>query len=284
MFPQFAFHFVALIIGFVHNLVSLDGQTIESAHARITAVSRAAIYGGGVFTTIAIFAGKPFLWEEHWRRLESNATKMSLDLSSVTEAGLAGSVERLIQANGVASGRARVTLFDESASDIWPYRSTRKTTVLITTGDLRTLPTEFRLTLSRYRVNSTSPLAGIKSCNYLERLIARDEAKRRGFDDCYQLNEKGEVTSGSSANIFWVKDGQLYTPSLETGCLPGTTRGFVIQNSDCIETVAGVDDLRTADEIFLTSSGIGVFQIARLEGRRLTRSPHPIGDLIPSRT
>jgi branched-chain amino acid aminotransferase len=284
MFPQLAFGLVGSIIGFVHNLVSLDGHTIESAEARIAAVSRAAIYGGGVFTTIAIFAGNPFLWDKHWRRLESNATKMSLDLSSVTEAGLANSLKQLIEANKVANGRARVTFFDESASDMWPYRSARKTTVLITTGNFATLPTEFRLTLSPHRVNSTSPLAGIKSCNYLERLIARDEAKRRGFDDCYQLNEKGEVTSGSSANIFWVKDGQLFTSSLETGCLPGTTREFVIENSDCREIVAGVDDLKTADEIFLTSSGVGVLQVARLEGRRLARANHPISGLIASTT
>ena len=177
-----------------------------------------------------------------------------------------------------------MTLFDESASDIWPYRSARKTTVLITTGDFSVLPTEFRLTASPYSVNSLSPLAGIKSCNYLERLIARDEAKRRGFDDCYQLNEKGAVTSGTSANIFWIKDGQLYTPSLETGCLPGTTREFVIANSDCMEVVAGVEELRSADEVFLTSAGIGVLQVARFEGRKLNRSQHPISGLIPNRT
>ena len=266
----------------MHNFVSLNGQLIESGDARIAAVSRAAIYGGGVFTTVAIFAGKPFLWEKHLRRLGANATKLTIDQSEVTEADLTESLATLVKANNVTSGRARVTLFDESASEIWPYRASRKTTVLVTTGNFATLPTEFRLTLSPYRINSTSPLTGIKSCNYLERLIARDEAKRRGFDDCFQLNEKGEVTGASTANVFWVKDGQLYSPSLETGCLPGTTREFVIENSDCMEIVASVDELRGADDIFLTSAGIGVLQVARLEGRKLGRVPHAISALIPT--
>jgi branched-subunit amino acid aminotransferase/4-amino-4-deoxychorismate lyase len=86
------------------------------------------------------------------------------------------------------------------------------------------------------------------------------------------------------ANIFWSRNGKLFTPSLETGCLPGTTREFVIENIDCEEVVVGIEELRSANEIFLTSAGIGVVQIAEFEGRELQRNDHTIMKLLPSRS
>ena len=175
--------------------------------------------------------------------------------------------EEIIQRNGVANGRSRITFFDESASKIWPFETTRKTSLLITTGERRPVSESFRLLVSPYRVNSLSPLAGVKSCNYLENLMALDEAKARGFDEAIMLNERGEVTSAVMANVFWLKDDVLYTPSLKTGCLPGTTREFVLENLECREVEETVDRLHSADAIFLTSAGLGVFQVTEFDGR-----------------
>ena len=86
------------------------------------------------------------------------------------------------------------------------------------------------LTVSPYRINSKSPLAGVKSCNYLENILAWEAAKAHGFDEAIRLNEKGEIASACLANVFWKKNGEIFTPPLETGCLKGTTRGYVLEN------------------------------------------------------
>jgi branched-subunit amino acid aminotransferase/4-amino-4-deoxychorismate lyase len=121
----------------------------------------------------------------------------------------------------------------------------------------------------------------VKSCNYLEKILAKGEAKRRGFDEAIQLNERSEIVSACMANVIWQKHGRLFTPSLKTGCLGGTTREFVLENSDCDEVEVGLEELRSADEIFLTSAGIGIVQVAEFEGRKLLRDKHPISRLLP---
>jgi branched-subunit amino acid aminotransferase/4-amino-4-deoxychorismate lyase len=112
-------------------------------------------------------------------------------------------------------------------------------------------------------------------------LIAKDEAKSRGFDEAIQLNERGEIASACMANLFWLKRGKLLTPSLKTGCLAGTTREFVLESLDCEEIEAGIDELRNADQIFLTSAGLGVAPVAEFDGQNRDVREHPIINLIP---
>ena len=128
----------------------------------------------------------------------------------------------------------------------------------MTTADAREMPEVLRLMVSPFLVNSTSPLAGVKSCNYLENLLSLEEAKRRGFDEAIRLNEREEIVSASTANVFWIKNKKIYTPALETGCLAGTTREFLSENIAVHEVKSQLNEIIEADEVFLTSAGIGV--------------------------
>ena len=107
------------------------------------------------------------------------------------------------------------------------------------------------------------------------------EARASAFDEAIRLNEKGFVASACMANVFWEKGGKLFTPSISTGCLAGTTREFVMENFDCEEVEAGVEAVGSADRIFLTSAGIGMAPVAEFNGRRLDASEHPLMGLIP---
>ena len=238
--------------------VSFNLQILPAEKTFISAISSAALYGKGVFTTLAIYNSKPFLWEKHWRRLRENATRIGLGLSNVEEKTVKHALSDLVLLDNLKTGRARVTLFDESPSQNWTFESKNKTSFLITTAEFRETKDEFLLTVSPFAVNSKSPLAGIKSCNYLENLLALEEARRGGFDEAIRLNEKGEVVSASMANIFWIKSGKIFTPAPETGCLAGTTREFLIENFTVRETRSKIQSLIEADEIFLTSAGLGI--------------------------
>lgn len=242
----------------MHRFIYFHQQILPSSAANLSVISSAAFYGKGVFTTIAIKNKEPFLWEKHWRRLNDNAGKMGVDSSEFSKEKVKNALAELIEKNKAENARARITFFDESASGIWHFESNRKTSLLVTTADARKTPENLRLTVSPFLVNSTSPLAGIKSCNYLENLLSLEEANGRGFEEAIRLNERVEIVSASTANIFWIKNKKIYTPARETGCLAGTTREFLMENFAICEVKARLNKIIEADEIFLTSAGIGI--------------------------
>lgn len=210
-----------------------------------------------------------------------DAAKLGIDVSEHDEVSVYRALAETIDRSGLTSGRARVSFADGSAADLWPGGGDGNTSLSILVGERRSVPVNLSLAISPHRVNTTSPLAGIKSCNYLEPILSLDEAKDRCFDEAIRLNERDEIASACMANLFWLSDGVLFTPSLQTGCLAGTTREHILENLECEEVEAGIDAVREADEIFLTSAGLGIVQAAAFEGRPLGKRQHEIFDLFP---
>jgi branched-subunit amino acid aminotransferase/4-amino-4-deoxychorismate lyase len=256
---------------FIHNEEMMCAPKVRG----IDAVS---LYGRGVFTTLAIHHRRPFLWPEHWARLLEHAARAGVDTSQLKEETVSDSLAKLIEANKVLEGRARVMLLATSENGLWKVKGSplRNTDLVIVTGDLSHASEEgLALTVSPYRVNTLSPLTGIKSVNYLDHMLSWEEARSRDFDEAVTLNERGEVVSTTLANIFWVTNGTVHTPALQTGALAGTTRARVIElaaelSIPLIEGVYELSDLGDADEIFLTSSGQGVGIVTTFDFHRYT--------------
>lgn len=268
----------------MHPVISLNRTMVEATKARVAAVSSAALYGRGVFTTLAVYDSKPFLWSKHWQRLAAHAAKLDIDHTGCTEKSVGEAVRKLIAVNQVKDGRARVTLLARAGRDMWKAKlaSSRKTDLLVMTGDpRRTAQNGLSLAVSPYRVSTFSPLTGIKSLNYLDHVLSKEEARSRDFDEAVVLNERGEIVSATTANIFWAKGGTVHTAALSTGALAGITRECVIgiANKHFIPLVEGVyemGDLVDADEIFLTSSGLGVAPVTTFDFRRYAIEPESI--------
>ena len=250
----------------MHKFVSFNRQILPASETNLSAISSATLYGKGIFTTIAIYDNQPFLWEKHWLRLSDNASRIGLNFEFV-EKDIFEALRELIATNNIKNGRARLTFLDESTKGIWGFENKKETSFLMTTADFRPLPEILKLTVSPYQVNSISPLVNIKSCNYLENLLAFDEAKRRGFDEAIRLNERSEIVSACLANIFWLKDDEIFTPSLKTGCLAGTMRGLILEKYKAFEVEENIESLEKADAVFLTSAGLGIKQIFFAEKR-----------------
>lgn len=257
----------------MHDFVCFNGEVLSVLNAQIPAVSAAALYGAGVFTTVAIYNRKLFLWHLHAERLRDNAAKVNLNLTAVDFESVKSDLLELIAANKIERGRARVTLFDASASDVWQFQINRKTEVLIIANHAPEKPkNNLRLTISPFPVNSASPLASVKSCNYLENLIALKNAKASGFDEAVRLNERGEIVSAAMANVFWTKGETIFTPAVKTGALDGTTRRFVIKLAadlgfEVVEAFAPYMEIDLADNVFLTSAGLGVCAVKSLNDK-----------------
>ena len=246
-------------------------------------MSQFQLYGKGAFTTISVVDRRPFLLEKHFQRLTENCTKIGMQLGGIDVDKIAVALFERLERDKVIDGKARITLFDETPSELWSQRTSEAhgAKLHILTGERRQPSKSYQLTKSPFSANSRSPLAGVKSCNYLEPILSLDEAKARGYHEAIRLNERGFVTSACMANVFWLAGGKLFTPGLSTGCLAGTTREFVMENIDCREVEVGIEALADADAIFLTSAGIGVQQVAEFEGKRLEMVDHPILHLLP---
>ncbi|HKC65965.1 MAG TPA: aminotransferase class IV [Pyrinomonadaceae bacterium] len=252
---------------------------MEAAKARAeVVVSAVSLYGRGVFTTIAIYEGHPFLWDEHWSRLSEHAARVRVDISELEKEVVRALLAQLIEANHVKDGLARISLVATADDRFWNMKRAdeRKTDLLIMTGEAQAVSEDgMTLTVSPYRANTLSPLAGLKSINYLEHILAREEARSRDFDEAVTLNERGEIVSATMANIFWVADGHVHTPALHVGALAGTTRARVIElahelSIPLVEGVYELSDLSDANEIFLTSASQGIQIVTTFDFHRYT--------------
>lgn len=260
----------------MHPVIYLNRTMVDAAKARIAPVSSAMLYGRGVFTTVAIYNGKPFLWPQHWARVLDHGERLGVDCSDCTERGVGEALRKLIAVNNVRNGRARVILLARSGRDFWKAKlpGGRKTDLVIMTGEAQKPPQPgMTLAVSPHRFNTFSPLAGIKSLNYLDHVLSWEEAQSREFDEAVMLNERGEIVSATMANIFWVKDGTIYTPTVSTGALAGITRAALIELAGkhfipVIEGIHELADLTEADEIFLTSASLGLAIVTTFDFRQ----------------
>jgi branched-subunit amino acid aminotransferase/4-amino-4-deoxychorismate lyase len=266
----------------MHTFAAIDGKLSPACEIVIPVSASGLLYGKGIFTSIALIGGEPFLWSKHWKRLTENAAAISLDITDITESQVLDNLRETIAANNVVNGRARITFFDTSSGPVWPGENNGRTAFFIITGEQQNRREQLRATISGRTLNSRSPLAGIKSCNYLDNILAMDEARSRGYDEAIRLNERGEVVSGSMSNVFWLTDGTLFTPALDSGCLAGTTRELVLEELECTEAIAAPGDLQNADAVFMTPAGIGIRRVDELDGRVFGRVSHPILNLWPA--
>ena len=264
----------------MHPRVIHKYKLLDARRARLPALTGASVYGRGVFTVVAVRGGHPFLWAEHWARLATHAARAGVAYEGYTEASVGHELARLIVANEIETGLARVALMARAVNGMWRAQQQSKeeveTDLLIMTTSAPHVPEEgLALTLSPYRVNTHAPLAGIKSLSYLAPVLACEEARGRNFDEAVQLNERGEIAGATMANLFWVTKGTAHTPALSTGAMAGTTRTCVSElaaelSVPLVEGVYELAHLSDAEEIFLTSASLGVALVTTYDFHRYT--------------
>lgn len=244
-------------------MVWLDGEWKEEGEALVSCADSAFLRGEGVFETILGVGGRPFEWARHWARLQAGAQLFGLELPSCEEGQeVAG---ELLQRNGLVSRAERVRL-----------RVTRTPEHLLFSAVAEVIPAEpERVRSGPFVRNERSALAGVKAISYGENSLALRWAKARGATEVLLANTRGEWCEGSWSNLFVVVEGEILTPPLASGCLPGVTRATVIElaRSEGFavrEVEQGHSELAKAEEIFLTSSLRGVRPVAVLDDRPLS--------------
>lgn len=120
-------------------------------------------------------------------------------------------------------------------------------------------PKPFKLHVSEFKVDQKSVFRIIKTLSYAIHAVALKQAKAAGCDDALMLNQAGQIAEVTSANVYWVKSGKIYTPPIGSGCLEGVTRKVVLAESkrlgfSIIEKNGTLQTLLDADEVFISSS------------------------------
>ncbi len=227
-----------------------NGALMDSDKVRVPIVDATYLRGEGVFETIRALEGKPLYFSDHYKRLESSAGRLGFRVPDAEE--LRGGIEEVLAANELREARIRVTLGENC---------------LLTTVALEPEVLGVKVvTREDYPINERSPLAGIKCTSYAENMTL---LRLGGTPEVLRPNMRGELCEGCVSNVFFVKDGKLFTPALETGCLPGVMRRQVIERVKVEEGCWPFEMINEADEIWLTNSVRKLRYVEELNGKAM---------------
>ena len=258
----------------MNEIVYLNGILMPRSQARISALDYGFLYGFGLFETMRAYEDQVFLLDRHLSRLAHSAEILGL---LIGVADLKEAVMATIQANQLSEARIRISI-SIGEGGMAPDPSTcQKPTVLVLAGHYQPYPEQvyqkgFRAVVSSIRRNSQSPLSRLKSANYLENILAKEEARKAGVDEALCLNEKGLLAEASMSNIFLVTNGTLRTPRQGSGILPGITREVALELAwrlgiNALEQDIRLDELFHAQEAFLTNSLIELMPLTEVDGK-----------------
>jgi branched-subunit amino acid aminotransferase/4-amino-4-deoxychorismate lyase len=204
----------------------------------------------------------------------------------VSEMELRGTVDRLIELNAASDAVLRIQLSRGVGRRGYSPRGAEKPVLVASMHERPEAPRDgWRLATVSWRVDAGDPFNLIKSGNRLLQVMARREAEGRGADEALLLNRRGEVVGGSSANVFWIEGGTVFTPELGTGALEGTTRGLVVRW--CGRLSIPVREVRQTDGIpgraqlvFLTLSPFGIVRVRQVDDVRFDTEGSIPGGLV----
>lgn len=256
----------------------INGQFVDENDAKISIFDRGFLYGDGCFETLRVWDKKPAFWVRHMQRLTRSlqALQIPLNTSAVTLAQLA---QRLIEVNHLRDGVLRLQVTRGQGPRGYSTQGAKEPTCVLT---VHPLPPHFEigspswtLETSRFRLDSGNPIHAHKSSNKLLQVLGKSEAEENGVDDVLFFNVEDHVIETSSANVFWLKDNQLYTPPLHAGALPGITRAVVLEIANELgkpvkEQLATKPYLLDTEGLLLTQSVWELISVDSLDG-------HPFG-------
>jgi branched-chain amino acid aminotransferase len=214
----------------MEELVYLNGAFIPRHEARIAAMDYGFLYGYGLFETMRAYNGKVFRLESHLGRLTTSARLLKIPVET---GALKKAVIETVRLNGLKEARVRLTVSIGEGNMVPNPQSCLEPTVLVAAARYTPYPQEvydrgFRAIISSLYRNSRSPVSGMKTTNYLESLLSREEAKEAQADEAILLNEKGEVAEASTSNVFLVSPNILRTPPIGRN-FAGSNRGIVLE-------------------------------------------------------
>lgn len=256
--------------------VWVNGRRVDGA-AALPALDHGVSAGDGVFEAAKIVNSMPFALPRHHRRMARSLAGMGLppaDFGRLDEG-----IDDVLKGEPIEYGRLRYVV----TGGLGPLGSDRigsQLTYIVTAAPTPRPPRDGRLVVVPWTRNERAATAGLKTTSYAENVIALAYAQDAGGIEAIFANTRGELCEGTGSNVFVVRDGVVLTPPLSSGALGGITRELVLEwcAQDGIpvrERSLPIADLRTAEEVFITSSTKDVLPISGVDAVEIA-APGPM--------
>jgi len=241
------------------SLAWWNGTIVPLEEVRLSPADAGFLFGDGLFETLRVDAGRPRDLSAHLDRLFAGLRRLGLAPPD-DRCSLGRAVAQVAKAAPRPVARLRITI-------------TRSETRLITASpyeppgeDLYRLGVAAVL-LPEFRVDSRSPLAGLKSLAYQANRLALRQAEAQGAWEALLVNEHGRLAEGSRSNLVLVLPDGIFTPPESEGCLPGTVRRRLLERGAIRERPLSLEDLAAAQGVLLMNSLVGVLPVSRVDWR-----------------
>ncbi len=246
----------------VTYFISQNHKLVEEKQATISINDRGFLFGDGVFETCRIINGKIYDFKSHYKRINNGlqALKISANIKNLEKESL-----ELIEKNKITDGILRITISRGVGSLGYLPTYESESTIIIQTSSLRELPKTISIGISKIK-KSKNFLTLQKTNNALPYIITKINAFKENLFDSIMFSENNFISETSSANIFWVKNKKIYTPSKACGILAGTIREKLLKISPkkIYQVKARINSLKNAEEIFLTNSAFFIIPVDNL--------------------
>jgi branched-chain amino acid aminotransferase len=240
--------------------VVLDGELMRAREAMIPVGDDGLMRGDGAFDAFPVRNGRPFARSAHLDRLERSCRAMALECP---RAELESDIEILLAQAPADYAVIRVVL----------TRGGHRICRLESRGDSERLTKPARLLPVVY--DPSVLLNGVKSLSYAANVMATRRAMAAGYDEALLVSSAGVVLEAPRSSIFWVRDGQLRTPALETGILASITRRVILESLPVDEGSFQLGDALGAQEAFLASTARLVQAVAAIREVKFPVAPGP---------
>jgi 4-amino-4-deoxychorismate lyase len=251
----------------------LNGEIVSAEEAKISPFDHGFLYGMGLFETMRTYEGHPFLLNDHLLRLQSGLDTLNIKLN-LEELDVPGVITSLSEKNRLPDSYLRLNISageGEIGLRTIPYEQPN---ILLFQKELPPLVPlrEKEAVLLQLNRNTPETSLRLKSHHYFNNIAAKREVGDDPGKEGLFLTKEGFIAEGVTSNIFWMKEGKLYTPSLETGILNGITREYIIELSNklgisCETGLYPVDVLLHSSEAFFTNSVQEIVPIHFFAGR-----------------
>jgi branched-chain amino acid aminotransferase len=185
---------------------------------------------------------------------------------------------RLVEANQAFDATLRVAVVRNKGGIFEGPHLTRDSDVIAFTADLTDWSEGVKLSYVPNGRHASSPFAGAKVTSWAQNLTWYEEAHTRDFDEVILLNENGQVSECTSANVFMVHDNNVWTPPIESsGCLPGVTRAILLEEIhvpglNITERELSPFDLEESGQVFITSTTRDLLPVLEIDHEPLAQN------------
>lgn len=238
------------------SYVLINKKILLNSQVKISINDRSFRYGDGLFETMKVIDGVIYNFEAHYARMLKGLKALQISLDTY---GFKNDCYKLLKRNKVKSAILRVCISRGEGSIGYLPKNSKPILIAQTIKIAKSKCKKITLGVSKQKLwKKDLKIASCKTAQSLNYIIARIESSKKGYFDDIMLNYQNHVSECSSANIFWIKGGKIFTPPAESGIVNGTTRSRLIKNLPYKINFAKsrIETVLAADEVFITNSSL----------------------------